>query len=387
MTTFDTSASNGTCYWKVGSEAGSEFIPCGNAFAPGIDFQCCSVGDKCFDNGACYNDKYGATYLAACTDPTYKASECQNKGKYSEQQWNGLVICGNPTDPWTKNVSWAGCPEVDIDHLTTFSKGCQCNDTNPPLFTDYAVLVSTAILPQTSGGTLRFINGHSAPTISTIPTQMTAGKSTTAAVSTSILASTLSATEEATKTADDEATLSTGAKAGIGAGAAIAALFLGTLAILIWLLKKRNLGKKKDGEPESEPKPQQSPWPDSTSSAESSSVPSSNAHPNAPSFSGYKAELAADGPPSGGSIVSSMSTASPQFPTQQRQYEAYNPDIHGNYPQYANRSELHSPQRDTMHSAVSSVSPQHTGSAQNHVTGGIESSAQQTMAPIAELQG
>ncbi|KAK6076025.1 hypothetical protein SCUP234_07525 [Seiridium cupressi] len=386
MTSYDTAVSNGTCYWRIGEEAGRDFIPCGNAYSSEVNFQCCTLGDVCFDNGACYNADYGATYFAACTDPDYKASECPDKGRYSDRQWTGLVTCGTSTGQFNKDETWAGCPEPNVDHLTYFTKGCKCNDSNPALFTDYAALVRTAVLPTETDGTITFVNGHKASTVfvsATTSTSTSSGSSLTKAT-TLIASPTSSEIPGATSPfVDDAAGPSSGTKAAIGGGVAGGVLLVAILAALAWFLRRRRRQKGKDLT--EEPKP--SLHGGSTSTARPSSAINHDQPDNTHGFTGYKAELAADGPPSGDTMVSPLSPDSARFPGQQRQYEAYNPDRHGNYSQYTDRSGNLSPHRDTIYGSVLSVTPQHTGSTLEHPSSANERTGQRAMAPIAELPG
>jgi hypothetical protein len=69
--------SNGTCYYQAGEEADSVFIPCGND-ALGHK-TCCGAGDKCLSSRACYNARYGLTYLVGCSDPDYRDPSCPDK--------------------------------------------------------------------------------------------------------------------------------------------------------------------------------------------------------------------------------------------------------------------------------------------------------------------
>lgn len=280
--------------------------------------------------------------------------------------------------------------EPNLDHLTTFTKGCECNDTNPVLFTDYHDLVRTAVLPTTAGGTITFVNGHQPSTIAiaatTTVTPVFPSSGTTLSSTISQTSDETSGAASTTISADEAPGLATGTKVGIGAGVAGAALLFGVVAVLAWLLRRRN--KKEDREAYSQP--QHPAEQDLASSAKSPTVPSIDPSPITPGFGGFKAELAADGPASGGTLVSPMSLISPgypQFQGQHRQYEAYNPDLHGNYSQYASSGGAMSPPRDTIYGSVHSVSPQHTGASQNHIPGGAERSGQTSMTPIAELQG
>jgi hypothetical protein len=79
------SVSNGTCFWAPNIESDPRFIPCGNA-AFG-DVHCCQAGDYCLADGACYNDRWGTTYLAGCTDVFYEDPSCPDK-----QSYNGMTM-------------------------------------------------------------------------------------------------------------------------------------------------------------------------------------------------------------------------------------------------------------------------------------------------------
>lgn len=72
---------NGTCYTGKGARADSAFIPCGNAVFGHLT--CCSRGDMCLADRACYNGQFGTTYLIGCTDPEYSNEKCPEK-QFSE---------------------------------------------------------------------------------------------------------------------------------------------------------------------------------------------------------------------------------------------------------------------------------------------------------------
>jgi hypothetical protein len=80
MSDLDPDASNGACYWRSGNRSEDVFIPCGNSAFGHVN--CCQVGDKCLEHGACFNSKYGTTYLAGCTDPLYLDEACPDKRSY-----------------------------------------------------------------------------------------------------------------------------------------------------------------------------------------------------------------------------------------------------------------------------------------------------------------
>lgn len=274
--------------------------------------------------------------------------------------------------------TWAGCPEPDLDRLTNFTKGCECNDTNPALFTDYHDLVRTALLPQSSGGILTFVNGHDASTILVTATSVLTITGTVDSITPSSISP---GTVGPSASPADAIGLTTGTKVGIGAGVAGTALLFGIIAVLAWILRKRSRGNNHG------PDPKQSPPPNSESYSDPTSPSVIDSQMSTPGLSGFKAELAADGPPSGGALVSPMTPGSPQFQCRPRQFEAYNPDLHGNYSHYRNRSDTVSPLRDTVYGSVFSVSPQHTGSTQDHTMAGTERTGQHPMEPIVELQG
>ncbi|KAI1871903.1 hypothetical protein JX265_005889 [Neoarthrinium moseri] len=374
---WDITLSNGTCYWKSGKIAGKEFIPCGNAALPNVNWQCCNVGDICLSSGACFNSAYGATYLVGCTDPSYADEKaCPSKGDFDDQQWVGLVTCDIEQEGAGKDTPWAGCSEPHIDHLTSFAKGCKCDSTNTPLFTDYPTLINSASLPKSSGGRLSFFDERT-PTIPWKPTATSGSVPSGTLVSAGATTQSLpAATGEASDSSSSEAGLSTGAKAGIGAGVAGGALLFGLVAFLVLFLRRRSKSEHTSDQTNAQPSSQ----PDSTiSSGPSTGCPyATNAA--SPSLSGFKAELAADGPPSALNTISPISPASPHFQQQQRQYEAYNPDRHGNYSHYAGRSNVHS-------GLFAPVSPQHTGTSSDHNISMNDRSGQQPMSSIAELQG
>lgn len=78
----DPSVSNGTCFFMpaVYFLSDRSYIPCGNAAFGNI--HCCQAGDHCLEEGACYNEEYGTTYLAGCTDFNYKDVSCPDKKAY-----------------------------------------------------------------------------------------------------------------------------------------------------------------------------------------------------------------------------------------------------------------------------------------------------------------
>lgn len=72
--------SNGTCYKGRGDSADDLMLPCGNA---GLGHKtCCQAGDMCLSSHACFNGKFGVTYLAGCSDPDYEDGSCPDKGAF-----------------------------------------------------------------------------------------------------------------------------------------------------------------------------------------------------------------------------------------------------------------------------------------------------------------
>ena len=69
--------SNGSCYFDWDEPSPPQFLPCGNAFFG--HKACCQAGDMCLSSNACYNGRYGITYLAGCTDERYLDKSCPAK--------------------------------------------------------------------------------------------------------------------------------------------------------------------------------------------------------------------------------------------------------------------------------------------------------------------
>lgn len=72
--------SNGTCYVGPGARAADIFFPCGND-ALGRK-SCCQSGDMCLSSRACFNQRFGVTYLSGCSDPTFGDPACPDKGAF-----------------------------------------------------------------------------------------------------------------------------------------------------------------------------------------------------------------------------------------------------------------------------------------------------------------
>lgn len=72
--------SNGTCY-SSRNETAVDMLPCGNDYFGHVG--CCQHDDDCLLDSTCFNNEYGVTYVAGCTDPTYNDTTCPSKGVLS----------------------------------------------------------------------------------------------------------------------------------------------------------------------------------------------------------------------------------------------------------------------------------------------------------------
>ncbi|KAL7623188.1 hypothetical protein AAE478_006869 [Parahypoxylon ruwenzoriense] len=336
--------SNGTCYSNINTKANGKYIPCGNV-ATGLDWACCAAGDLCMSSSACYHSKFDITYLAGCTDPQFKSPSCQNKGEFANQPWVGLERC-DPLDD-----TWGGCEEKGKGDMPGSSPPAKCTcfpDTQ--LFVGKPKLDFVAQLPVTMGGTISW-GQFGRPTIppaaertstSAIPTMFTtSGPSVTTGMITSDPSMPTDATNgspaasgsPAPNTPTAVSSLPTAALAGIGVGIGVGAVLLGCIFYLTLLLRKRK--NTKSGNIGATTQSDLPPAPNSSAQPPSST----NEDPMNPAFSGYKSELPANELNRGSSLVSYSNTTSPassysqaQFPhPSQIQYQAYNPNIHGNY--------------------------------------------------------
>ncbi|KAF2652928.1 hypothetical protein K491DRAFT_718500 [Lophiostoma macrostomum CBS 122681] len=163
--------SNGTCYSEAGKELGDEFIPCGNDVYG--HQTCCGKGDKCLADSACfgvYKTGYGSslTYMAGCTDPDYASSSCPKK--FFGQEWEALTLCDN------SGGAWAPCSQEGNPSTLQPGSYCSCTDASKTTvaFKDNTVLANIASLPQSTGATIQFLDGHT-PTAAASSTETTAG--------------------------------------------------------------------------------------------------------------------------------------------------------------------------------------------------------------------
>ncbi|KAI8957209.1 hypothetical protein F5Y11DRAFT_364070 [Daldinia sp. FL1419] len=341
--------SDGACYFAVNAEAKSDYIPCGNVYS-GSDWHCCMAGDICLGDNACFHKNLGITYLAGCTDKQYGAPECPFKGKYSGQQWAGLQRCDGIKDG---DRIWAACEETDDLPGLKPPARCACSD-DTQVISDKPKLDNIAQLPTGLGGTISWYDGMK-PAVTT-----TAKPSLTKPITTSSLdpSSTLplniasggnpvmpptDAPTASTNTGTEPTNLSTTAQIGIGVGAGAGALLIGCLAFLVVLLRTRS--KKKKARIQSALQDISHPGSPLDSAAPFLSGHHGQADTTYPAF---KAELAADEPNSAtatagqpsplspSAVSTALSPTAPSFKSQQKQYTAYNPTLHGNYAEKGN---------------------------------------------------
>ncbi|KAK0670343.1 hypothetical protein QBC41DRAFT_96663 [Cercophora samala] len=251
--------SNGTCYGSAGNELNRSFIPCGNAaFGP---VTCCGAGDVCLSNNACFGvhgtpGSYGAdlTYLAGCTDESYRDGSCPDKYGI-DQPWIALTVCDD------SGGDWAPCPQEGSP--TTLQNGAYCSCTDAAATTiaisDSPRLADVARLPQTTGGTVSFFPGNE-PTNTSPPAQTTGGgnggggngggSNTSNSPIPSETGSPGSGSggngndsdsgSDPSNSGGSSSGLNSGAKIGIGIGAAIGGLILIATLLTLWHYKRKN---------------------------------------------------------------------------------------------------------------------------------------------------
>ncbi|KAI1463875.1 uncharacterized protein F4812DRAFT_225476 [Daldinia caldariorum] len=382
--------SNGTCYYAVDTKARDDYIPCGNVEI-GEDWHCCVAGDICLKDSACYHKKFDITYLAGCTDKRYGAPSCPYKGKYSSQQWTGLQRCDGSDDD-AKNI-WAACKESGDVPGSKPPARCQCS-SDTQVLSDKPKLDNVALLPTSLGGTLSWYDGMKPSITETTTIFFPSSTSSGSTLSPTSTGSSANSTTDSSTTSDGPSStsssnspgyipplntgagggtpvtvstdvpnastntgtgprLSTAAQAGIGVGAGVGALLIGCLVYLAFLLRTRRRAKTHGSElidPASMARHDLPSADNPSSSLASPFLASSNSHGHGHGYgqSGdttaafpnhYKSELAAEEPrsaathlaysPSAASTPFSPTAAS--FSSQQKQYTAYNPLLHGNY--------------------------------------------------------
>ncbi|KAF7198343.1 hypothetical protein HII31_00082 [Pseudocercospora fuligena] len=203
--------SEGTCYFGAGQQSDSHFIPCGNANLEGPQ-SCCYEGDFCLSSNTCWDNDTVVTYVAGCTDSTYRASSCPQRYTYPDQQWVALARCdGADQDLWT------GCAHHP-DLIEIEKESCTCNKSN--------------VLIQNPNGKGSFDEIGQLPSA----TGLTIDYNPTAVPT---------ATEAASSGGGG---LSTGAKAGIGVGVGIGGLLIIAGAVFLFLMMRRRKSAKPDNE-------------------------------------------------------------------------------------------------------------------------------------------
>ncbi|KAM0330132.1 hypothetical protein ACHAQA_004305 [Verticillium albo-atrum] len=243
MASRDAFISNGTCFFAPGQESIDSMLPCGNdAFGR---VSCCQQGDMCLTSNACYNQQFGVTYLAGCSDPTYDHRSCPDKGAFDSTPWVGLTYCNGTSE------QWVACEQSGRQNALTEADDCWCPQTDRTVaFTASSVLENVAELPSTPGGEVVWQRGflpsfaeEETPTSTaapsqTQPTTRSSTASSSTAISTNAPVETSPAPSATPETTDSS--LSQQARIGIGIGVGVgSALLLGLLALLFFSRRKR----------------------------------------------------------------------------------------------------------------------------------------------------
>ncbi|KAI0102044.1 hypothetical protein GGR51DRAFT_301757 [Nemania sp. FL0031] len=349
MGDIDQNISNGSCWANVNVALEDEYIPCGNV-ADGNSYACCHYGDNCLSSNACYHMRFGITYLAGCTTQDFSGPACQNKGKFFDQPWVGLVRC----DP--DQTLWAGCAEEkNVVGSSPPTANCKCSE-DAVLFQDKPMLENVASLPKSLGGTISWFPNHKPTTITKTNTSSTTSSHATRPTSISSASSGHTApsttpTPTSPNAAPPVHELSTGEKAGIGVGSAFGAIVVICLVAIAVVLFRRRAQKKEISS--SQP---------SVPTIAHESAQGDPSGPNSSVFSGFKAELPADEPRSASTMAVS-SIHSPLTPAQSpphspapHQYQPYRPGVYGNN-RHSNVSQLSTGTHGYSESLVSAMSP------------------------------
>lgn len=251
---FDPNISNGTCYRKSSTaikQLPSHYVACGNAAIGHVG--CCQAGDMCLRFGACYNQSFGTTYVAGCTDKEYLDANCPYNF-YSAAIWSGMIYCDN-------DHKWMPCIQNDYpDYITKKPADCEkanvCPNTDvPPVFSTYTAnsIPDVVKLPfDLDEGSLDWKVSDAStvyhkPSTTSVPTITSSrapeGSQATPTAGTGSSTSTPSAIPPgptATSSTEDSSNLSTGAMVGIGVGVGtLALLVLAGLAIFFILRRRR----------------------------------------------------------------------------------------------------------------------------------------------------
>ncbi|KAK1835036.1 hypothetical protein QBC39DRAFT_183017 [Podospora conica] len=239
--------SNGTCYTGKDAQADSDFIPCGNAAFGHLS--CCSKGDMCLADRACYNGQFGTTYLIGCTDPEYSDGKCPQK--QFDIPWVGLVYCNGTSN------EWVACPQAAKNPTLTKPDPCWClpeAERTAVAFKDSSVLENIASLPTATGLSILWQTGH-VPAVTVLApgsnpgssSGATASQTPTSAVPTGSTPLAPGPTAQGIDDAQGQSSgMSTGAKAGLGVGLALAAA--GILFGVFLFLRRRRKAKMSTAE-------------------------------------------------------------------------------------------------------------------------------------------
>ncbi|TPX11644.1 uncharacterized protein E0L32_007623 [Thyridium curvatum] len=247
--------SNGTCYFGPNQKASSQFLPCGNDLFGRQT--CCQAGDVCLSNHACYNGRFGVTYLAGCSDPEYRDGVCPDKGAFSDQPWAGLVYCNGTSN------QWVACKEKKKESTLTDADACWCPETSRTVaFTAPSVLDNTATVPTSAGGSMGFNAGY-VPSM-TLPGgggggggggsgQATSSQPTATRTSPSSTGGGQGTpTAPPTEPPSSGGGMSSGAKIGVGVGVAAGGLVLLAAVLFLFFQRRRRRqqqrGSELDGE-------------------------------------------------------------------------------------------------------------------------------------------
>lgn len=259
--------SNGTCY-SGPNHAAADLLPCGNDYYGHVG--CCQYKDNCLLGSACFNNEYGVTYVAGCTDPTYNDSTCPYKGilsgksaspfrgsrrrvflspipvdterlTFSDAPWLGMSYCNGTSNQWVL------CDQPKHPATLTYPANCFCPTPTTQrivTFNASAPINLTGILPRSTGQSIYFQIGYypTAPvTADPSPTNSEPTTGTYSKTTTSTLPFTTM-----TIPADSDVVnvgLSAPAKAGLVAGASIIGLIV-VAGMAFALLRRRRIRKK-----------------------------------------------------------------------------------------------------------------------------------------------
>ncbi|KAK8058557.1 hypothetical protein PG994_009005 [Apiospora phragmitis] len=376
--------SNGTCYKSTDEESYRDYIPCGNV-ASGQHYQCCSKGDICLSSNACFNigDSQN-TYLAGCTDQSYKADACPNKGVYAMQEWVGLTHCDGEHNKRGLDVDWLGCDEdLGQPSVTSGNRTCDCTNRADmvPLFTDGQILTKHASLPRTLSGTIIFVEGYK-PTAASSPTQQPSkvddgGVTGTPAPEASSGTGTPAA---AVSASPSSSSLSTTALAGIGAGAGVGVIIIVIAFVFLALRYRRLKAEKETGYRGLRPSPAGTSGPSSLGKTDDGNYDgqaSPNAFPSAGTPAQHYHHSGDNSGHSHGFFKAELPADSPNV------YQAYDPDRDRWVPPLSAISERSN--ETMMNSPSPLVSPQSTGeTAAAH--GAQHGQRSGGMDPIYEMQ-